>query len=176
MRVVSNWPNALKILVFHAGTDKATGECPVQQLFGQLERKLLEVDEIDGMGDDVPRLAAAKLLCGRLVVLSDESVERGLRESHALRRAKAPEDLHEFLSKRVAEKHLVLDAAQEGFVAEALGLKGGREDQEGLEGHFHLPARVEAKVIHATVHRNDPTVQHLRRTGLLPAKVVDEVN
>ena len=47
----------MKRLIFHAGTDKAAFECPVQQLFGQLEWKLLEVNKIDGMGDDIPRLA-----------------------------------------------------------------------------------------------------------------------
>jgi len=58
---------------------------------------------------------------------------------------KLREDLHEFLANRIAEKHFVLDSPQEGFVAEALGLKVGGENQESPERHFHFSACVEAE-------------------------------
>src|SRR5713101_2322118 len=86
-------PEILQLLLVPPGTHKAACEGPVQQFFRQLERELLEVDEVDGMGDYIPRLAAPKLLRGRLVMLFDEGAKRSHWTFQALRCAKASKDL-----------------------------------------------------------------------------------
>src|SRR5437667_1064395 len=161
------------LLVHRPGTHKAALKCPVQQFFRQSKWKQLKIDQVDGMGDDVPRLAAAKLLAGRVVVLLDKSIDRKLGTFQALGCAITLENLDELLSTRVSEKHLVLDSPQKCFVSEALRLKVGRENQEGFERHLHLAAGVKTKIIHATVHRDNPAVQDFGWAGLLPAKIVD---
>src|SRR6202030_3752662 len=75
-----------------------------------------------------------------------------------------------------AQKHFVLNAAQERLIAQAFRLKIGGEDEEGLERDRHFPAGLEAQIIDVPLHRNDPSIEDLGRTGLLTAEVIDEIN
>src|SRR5262249_23490724 len=104
---------------------EAAGESAVKQRFSQLERQLLEVNEVDRMGDNIARLTAPKPLAGRAVVLRHESRKQLRRAIQTLRAGKTLEDLGELLRVRTLQKHLVLQTPQEGFVTELLRLKVG---------------------------------------------------
>src|SRR5439155_16576853 len=102
--------------IVHDGTGEAAFERVFQDCFRELERKPLEVHQIDGVGDHIAWLAAAKLLARRPVVLFDEALEQRHWTLQALRRAEALENVDEFLCGRAPEKHLVLDAPHKRFI------------------------------------------------------------
>src|SRR2546426_7820874 len=83
--------------IVHDGAGEAAFERVIQDCFRELERKPLEVHQIDGVGDHIAWLAAAKLLARRPVVLFDEALEQRHWTLQALRRAEALENVDEFL-------------------------------------------------------------------------------
>src|SRR5207248_652974 len=94
------------------GVNKTALKRPVKDVVGQLERKALEMDQVDGMRDRVAGLAAPKLLAGFLVVPFNESLDAASRALDAPLHAYAAEDLGEFAGIGTPQQHLVLNAPQ----------------------------------------------------------------
>ena len=61
------------------GGEEAAGEGLIEQVLGQFIREALEMDEVDGLGDHVTRMTAAKLLAGIQVVRGDERIDQPRR-------------------------------------------------------------------------------------------------
>ena len=74
----------------------------------------------------------------------------------------------------VADEDLVADAAQEGFVRQAVGVQIGGEDDELIEGHPELLAGVEAAEVLAGFQGIHPAVEELPGGHLLAAEIVDD--
>ena len=84
------------------------------------------------------------------------------------------EDLLEFGFCGMFNLYLVADAAQEGFVNQALGVEVGGENNQLVEGDFELHAGVHGHEIDLPVEVDDPAVQEALWVHLLAAEVIDD--
>src|SRR3990170_7890742 len=78
------------------------------------------------------------------------------------------------LPGRIRDLHLVPDAPEEGLVAQLRWRQVGREHQQHIERYFYALPGLEAQVVPAPVHRDDPAVEELPWLYDLPAEVVDD--
>ena len=106
--------------LLHLLLHEAAFEGAVQHLRGQMIGQLLEMDQVDGVGQQIARMAAAEYLAGLTVTLLNEGVEQRAFERKILGGAGVFEDTDEFVERRAAEQHLVLNAPEERLVAEVL--------------------------------------------------------
>src|SRR5258708_3711543 len=90
--------------------------------------------------------------------------------------AEGTKNLQELSAAWPAHQHLVLNSAQKGFIAQALWTQVRREHKERFKGHRDLAAASKSQVVDPAFHRNNPSVQNLRRRGFLPSEVIDQVN
>ena len=114
-------------------------------------------DLADLVGEVRPQVAVAE------VAADLAQVGRGARRRSSRRSALAARTQHlvELVVADRRHEDLVLDAAEEGLVAEARGLEVGREHDLGVERDLELQAVAERQVVDAAVERDDPAVEEL---------------
>src|SRR6185437_1034530 len=148
----------------------------IEQRLGDLIRELLEVDQVEHMGKHVARMAAPHRLVYGPVVLFQKTQGESLRARQLAQGAKTLEDAHEFAFAGTLQQHLILNAPQEGFVAQIRRVQVRGEHEESLERRRHLAAGEETQIIDTALHGHDPTVEDLGGGGKLAAEVVDEIH
>src|SRR5437763_9121683 len=95
-------------------------------------------------------------------------------EEDATRRGDAAEYLVEGVLVDRLNENLVVDASQEGFVRQIVGVKVRGEDNQHFKWNLKLHAILQGKIIDAPVERNDPAVEQIARRNELAAEVIDE--
>ncbi|MBI2297527.1 MAG: hypothetical protein HYU66_01015 [Armatimonadetes bacterium] len=161
------------VSVVRAAIDEVGGHGGVEQLGGQLHGQLVEPGDVDELAEQVARVGGAEAAVGLPVVLVDQVVQHlaPVFEPHLA--AVVDEDLPELLFGRVADFHLVADAAQEGLLDQILGRQVGGEDDQQIEGHLHLHAAGQVVVVVVLLERHYPAVEELPGGHLLATEVVD---
>jgi hypothetical protein len=84
------------------------------------------------------------------------------------------EDLEEVLLRGAVDLDLEEDPAERGLVEDLVGVEVGGEDDEGVEGHLELLARLEREDVARLLQGHDPAVDDLLRRLGLAAEVVDD--
>src|ERR1700722_12573113 len=128
------------------------------------------------MRKNIPWMAAAERLSAFPIVLIDEPRDQAVVVHQIFRFAESLEDSRELALVRAAQQHLVLNAAQERFIAQLFRILIGRKDQKTFEGPRDLATAHEFQITPPPFHGNNPAVQYLSGSALLAAKVVDQIN
>lgn len=110
---VSRSPEHSSILAFRKLGFRKKAACKrlVEQIFRQLVGKALEMDVINGLRNDIARMASAELLAGGTVMFCNESIDEVSRRCEPLRFTICTKDAAELVLGRTAEKHFVLNTA-----------------------------------------------------------------
>jgi hypothetical protein len=118
---------------------QTASERTIQKFLIQRHHLALEVDDVDGMRDNVARMTSPQAFTAVDVMLLHEMLRQAGWTIQSSGLGVAFEDFDEFLGIRAAQEHLVLNAAKESFIAQLIRPKVGRKNQECLEGHRHFP-------------------------------------
>src|SRR5689334_10350947 len=132
---------------FIKGLRKATVKCSIQQIFAELFTTSFKIQDVYRVINDVARMAAAKRLGGLDIVFPHEALRQARRTYQSRGLADAFEDVDKFMWFWTRHEHLILNAAQERFVAQVIRLQVRREDKESLKRHCDLAARMKIQVI-----------------------------
>jgi hypothetical protein len=83
------------------------------------------MNEVKGVGQDIPWVAAPHPFGRNSVVLLDESQWEILGKHQRMRITKTAENVQELVFAGIPQVHFVLDAAKESLIAELIGPKIG---------------------------------------------------
>src|SRR5262249_35916815 len=86
----------------------------------------------------------------------------------------AAENLIECVLMYRLDEDLVVNAAEEGFIGQIVGVEVCGEDHHHFERDLELHAVLQRQVIDAAVEGHDPAVEQVARGDKLAAEVVDE--
>ena len=96
------------------------------------------------------------------------------RVNESARPAVQLEDAGEVLERRVVDRNLVGNAAQERLVGQRRGIEVGREHRQHVERHLELLAGVQGQDSRPRLERHDPPVEQIVGPDALAAEVVHQ--
>src|SRR6185369_10249107 len=124
--------------------------------------------------DEIARLAGAKRTPRWTVVPAVEVGDHHLVEAQLAALADHFENACELLQRRIGDRNLVRDAAQERFVGQRLRIEVRRKHAQDVERYLELLPGVKSQVINAALQRDDPAIEQIFRPHALPSEIVNQ--
>src|SRR5215212_3552113 len=146
----------------------------VEQLARNMRRLAAVTAERADLIDQVARVTGAQGAALRAVVALVQVLDENFVELELTPPAVHLEDARVFLERRIVDRNLVRDAAQERFVGELLRVEIRREYRQHVERNLEFLAGVQRQVVDAALQRNNPPVEQVVGPHALTSEVVDE--
>src|SRR5688572_8958075 len=149
-------------LPFHIpNLNETSAERPIQYDLGQNQWPLFKMKKIQGMRQNIPRLASPHALTRREVISAHERAQQ-LRRTFQLRLlTELEEDTDVLLLIRVLEVHLVLNPAKKRLISQLVRSQIGGKHKKCLKRDGDFSACLQGEVVNLALHRHNPAIQNL---------------